>query len=350
MQGIMNGRFKKLPSPEELAKRVPLSERGRAQVAKDRTEVKNILEGSDKRLLVIVGPCSAWPREAVWEYAEKLKALESKVHDQIKIVMRAYTQKPRTTKGWTGTLSQPDPHAPSDAEAGMLYSREMMVRIVELGLPIADEALYTHASFGFLDLLSWVAIGARSSEDQEHRMFASGLESAVGMKNPTSGSLEIAVNSLVSAQHPHVGVFHDNEVETLGNPHAHLVLRGGEKGPNYSGVHIKEAQAYMHKHGIKNPAIIIDASHDNTKIDGVKSHTRQADVVREVMRSLHTEPELRAVVKGFMIESFIKGGNQKVNPEHPEHTDRQGLSITDPCLSWEETERLLLEVYENQKK
>jgi 3-deoxy-7-phosphoheptulonate synthase len=341
--------IKKLPSSEELVQRVPLSESGLEKVAKDRVEIKTILEGKDQRLLVIVGPCSAWPKEAVLEYAKKLRALESKVSGNLKIVMRVYTQKPRTTKGWMGAINQPDPHVEPDIEAGMLYSRELMVQIVELGLPVADEALFTHASGGFLDLLSWVAIGARSSEDQEHRVFASALECAVGMKNPTSGSLEIGVNSLVSAQHPHTAVFHDTQVETLGNPYAHLVLRGGEKGPNYSPAHMREAYAYMEKQNIKNPAIIIDASHDNTKIDGVKSHKRQIDVVRDVMRAVKSEPELRKIVKGFMIESFIKEGNQKINAEHSEDTDREGLSITDPCLSWEDTEKLLLELGEAQK-
>ena len=225
--------IKKLPPIEEFLQKLPLSESGFAKIAKDTEEVKNILEGKDKRMLVIIGPCSAWPREAVLEYARRMKELEPKVKDNLKIVMRTYIQKPRTTKGWTGPINQPDPCLPADIEAGMKYCREMMIKIIELGLPIADEALFTHGARGFLELLSWVAIGARSTEDQEHRIFASAVDCAVGMKNPTSGSLEIAVNSLIAAQHPHVAVFDGTEVETHGNKYAHLVLRGGEKEPNY---------------------------------------------------------------------------------------------------------------------
>ena len=335
--------IKKLPSLEELIQRLPLSENGFAKIAKDTVEVKNILEGKDKRLLIIIGPCSAWPKEAVWEYAQKLKVLESKVHNNLKIVMRTYIQKPRTAKGWTGPINQPNPCAEPDIEAGMLYCREMMVRIIELGLPIADEALFTHGARGFLELLSWVAIGARSTEDQEHRVFASAIDCAVGMKNPTSGSIEIAVNSLITAQHSHTAIFDGTEVKTHGNKYAHLVLRGGEKGLNYSASHIKEAYKHMEKNHIKNPAIIIDASHDNSKVDGEKSYKQQVKVVREVVESIKNESGLRKIIRGFMIESFIKEGNQKIDPKHPENIDLGGLSLTDPCLGWEETEKLLLE-------
>lgn len=341
--------IKKLPPLEELIQRLPLSESGFAKIAKDTVEVKNILEGKDKRLLVIIGPCSAWPKEAVWEYAKKLKVLESKVHNNLKIVMRTYIQKPRTAKGWTGPINQPNPFSSPDIEAGMLYCREMMVRIIELDLPIADEALFTHGARGFLELLSWVAIGARSTEDQEHRVFASAIDCAVGMKNPTSGSLEIAVNSLIAAQHPHTAIFDGTEVETHGNKYAHLVLRGGEKGLNYSVAHIKEVYKHMEKNHIENPVIIIDASHDNCKINGEKSHKQQIEVVHEVMKSIKNEPELRKIIKGFMIESFIKEGNQKIDPKHPENIDLNGLSLTDPCLGWNETEKLLLELSEAQE-
>jgi 3-deoxy-7-phosphoheptulonate synthase len=341
--------IKKLPSIEEIIQQLPLSESGFEKIAKDSEEVKNILSGKDKRLLVIIGPCSAWPKEAVLEYAVKLKALELKVRDNLKIIMRTYIQKPRTAKGWTGPVNQPDLNSSPDIEAGIRYCREMMVQIIELGLPIADEALFTHGARGFLELLSWVAIGARSTEDQEHRIFASAVDCAVGMKNPTSGSIEIGVNSLIAAQHPHIAVFDGTEVETHGNTFAHLVLRGGERGPNYSIAHIKEAQAHMQKQRIKNPAIIIDASHDNSKINGEKSYRKQIQVVREVMKTMQGEPELRKVVKGFMVESFIKEGSQKINSKYPENIDLGGLSLTDPCLGWKETEKLLLELNQAQK-
>lgn len=340
--------IKKLPPIEEIIQQLPLSEKGFENIAKDSEEIKNILSGKDKRLLIIIGPCSAWPKEAVLKYAERLKNLEPKVRNNLKIVMRTYIQKPRTAKGWTGPVNQPDPCTYPDIEAGMRYCREMMVKITELGLPIADEALFTHGTRGFLELLSWVAIGARSTEDQEHRVFASAIDCAVGMKNPTSGSIEIAVNSLIAVQHPHIAVFDGTEVETHGNDFAHLVLRGGENGPNYSGTHIKEAQACMQKNHIKNPAIIIDASHDNSKVNGEKSYKQQIEVIHQVMKLLKAEPEFKKIVKGFMIESFIKEGSQKIDLKHPENIDLGGLSLTDACLGWEQTEELLLELSESQ--
>ena len=341
--------IKKLPSVEDIIERFPLSESGHRKINRDRNEIKNILEGKDSRFLVIVGPCSAWPMEAVLEYAHKLKNLEEKLKDHIKIVMRVYIQKPRTTKGWTGPINQPDPLKKANIENGIYYAREMMVKVVELGLPIADEVLFTHNAKSFQELLSWVAIGARSTEDQEHRIFASALGCAVGLKNPTYGSIDIGVNSVVAAQHPHIAILDGHEVQTHGNPYAHLVLRGGQQGTNYSKEHIKIAEKEMEKHGIQNPAIIVDASHDNCKVDGKKFHRQQIKVVREVLETMKNENELRKVVKGFMIESFIKEGNQKIDPTHPENIDLGGLSLTDPCLDWEQTEELLLELNEAQK-
>lgn len=334
--------IKKLPPMEEIIKQFPLSEAAQAAVLDSRKEIEGILQGKDPRLIIIVGPCSAWPREAVLEYASKLKVLQKKVKNQLKLVMRTYIQKPRTTKGWLGPVNQPEPFEAPDIASGVRYTRDMMVKIVEMGLPIADEALFTNNAKGFLELLSWVAIGARSSEDQEHRIFASAIDCPVGIKNPTHGSLEIAVNSIVAAQHPHVAVFDGHEVQTHGNPFAHLVLRGGNGKPNYSTSHLTEAKKYMFKNKINNPAIIIDASHDNSLVDKKKNHTQQIKVVEAVMRSLSENPDLKNIVKGFMLESFIKSGNQKLNPAKPESLDREGLSVTDPCLSWEETERLLL--------
>ena len=342
--------IRKLPPIEEIISRFPLSEEGHKKIKKDREEIKNILEGKDSRLLVIVGPCSAWPKEAVFEYAKKLKKLETKFKDSLKIVMRLYIQKPRTTKGWLGPVNQPDPCKKADIGKGISYTREMMVRVVELGLPIADEALFTHNAKGFLELLSWVAIGARSSEDQEHRIFASAIDCAVGLKNPTNGSVEIGVNGIVAAQYQHVAVFDGYEVQTHGNPHAHLVLRGGAQCPNYSVDSIKKAITEMETHKIKNPAIIIDASHDNSKVNGSKLHKRQIEVIREVVQSIEKEPGLWKVVKGFMMESFIKEGSQKIDLKHPENIDLGGLSLTDSCLSWSQTEEFLSELNEIQKK
>lgn len=341
--------IKKIPPVEEIIQRFPLGEKEHKKINQDINEIKNILEGKDSRFLIIVGPCSAWPMEAVLEYAKELKKLETKLKNQLKIVMRVYIQKPRTTKGWTGPVNQPDPFIKADVEKGIYYTREMMIKIIELGLPIADEALFTHNAKAFVELLSWIAIGARSVEDQEHRIFASALNCAVGMKNSTTGSIKIGVNAIIAAQHPHIAVLNDHEVQTHGNPYAHLVLRGGETGTNYSSEHIEMAKKEMEKQNIANPAIIIDASHDNCIRNGIKNYKNQILVIRESIETLKQNPDLLKTVKGFMIESFIKEGNQKVDPDAPEKLDRGGLSITDPCLGWKETEKLLLELSEFHK-
>jgi 3-deoxy-7-phosphoheptulonate synthase len=199
--------IKKLPLPEEIIQSIPLSMQGYRKIERDREAVKKILQNKDDRLLVIVGPCSAWPNEAVIEFARRLKEIDAKVNRALKLIMRVYIQKPRTTKGWTGPVNQPDPFNPPNIALGIEYTRNMMVQVIEMGLPIADEALFTHNAKGFLELLSWVAIGARSTEDQEHRIFASAIDCAVGLKNPTHGSLLVGVNSVIAAQHPHVAVF-----------------------------------------------------------------------------------------------------------------------------------------------
>lgn len=338
--------IKKLPPLDTLLQSMPLSNAGYEKINQDRDEIKAILEGIDKRLLIIVGPCSAWPKQAVLEYAQKLVTLNEQVKHALKLVMRVYIQKPRTTKGWTGPINQPDPLAYPDIEAGIRYTREMMVKIIEMGLPIADEALFTHNAKGFLELLSWVAIGARSAEDQEHRIFASAIECPVGMKNPTHGSLAIGVNSVLAAQYPHVAVFDGYEVQTHGNDHAHLVLRGSNSGPNYSITYLEEVKRLMNTQGIKNPAIVIDASHDNCLVNGKKEHQLQPEIIFNILDSLADRSDLQPLVKGFMVESFLKEGNQKTDGKSHLDIDLDGLSITDPCLSWERTEELLLKLAE----
>lgn len=336
--------IKKLPSAEEIIGAFPLSSSGHAQIARDRQEVKNILAGKDHRLLLVVGPCSAWPYEAVLEYAKRLKKSCEPLKDKLKIVLRLYIQKPRTTKGWTGPVNQPDPFAPPDIEKGIEYSRKLMVEVIEAGLPIADEAVFTHNARGFIELLSWVAIGARSTEDQEHRIFASAVDCAVGMKNPTSGALDIAVNSIIAAQHPHTATLDGFQIETGGNEYAHLVLRGGGDGPNYSETHITHASELLAAKKVANPALVIDASHDNCKVNGIKDPSRQIEVVRSVLTTMKKNALAAQNVKGFMIESFLKGGTQKVESCTPNTIDRDGLSITDPCISWEQTEALIAEI------
>jgi len=342
--------IKQLPSTEEIIQAFPLSEKAYENISRDQQEVKDILSGKDNRMLMIVGPCSAWPHEATLEYAQKLKKLEEKLRDQLKIVMRVYIQKPRTSKGWTGPVNQPDPFLPADIGEGIRYSRSLMVKIIEMGLPIADEAVFTHNAKGFIELLSWVAIGARSSEDQEHRIFASAIECPVGMKNPTSGSLEIGVNSIIAAQSGHTAVFNGQQVETHGNPFAHLVLRGGMDRPNYHVEDITKAKKYLEAAQVTNPSIVIDASHDNCKIDGVKDPIQQLNVAHEVLAAMKLYPHLRKLVKGFMFESFLKSGCQKLEKLTTETVDRNGLSITDPCLSWEQTEDLLNTIAQEHAK
>lgn len=341
--------IKQLPTAEEIIQAFPLSDAGYERIAKDKQEVKDIIAGKDARFLMIVGPCSAWPHQATLDYAKKLKKLEEELKDELKIIMRVYIQKPRTTKGWTGPVNQPDPFSPPDISEGIKYTRSLMVQVIEMGLPIADEAVFTHNAKGFIELLSWVAIGARSTEDQEHRIFASAVECPVGMKNPTSGSLEIGVNSLIAAQIGHTAVFHGAQVETHGNPYAHLVLRGGSDRPNYHVEDIYKAKKYLEAAKVTNPAIVIDASHDNCKIDGVKDPIQQINVAREVLSALKLYPDLRKWVRGFMFESFLQSGCQKVEKLTPQTVDMQGLSITDPCLSWEQTESLLREITQELK-
>ena len=336
--------IKKLPPIETILQAFPLSSSAAKRIQQDQHEVKNILEGKDPRLLLIVGPCSAWPKASVLEYAERLADVHERVKDTLKLVMRVYIQKPRTTKGWTGPVNQPDPFSSPDIEAGIQYTRDMMIKVIEMGLPIADEALFTHNAKGFIELLSWVAIGARSSEDQEHRIFASALDCAVGLKNPTHGSLAIGVNSIVAAQHPHVAVFDGDEVQTHGNPHAHLVLRGSNHAPNYSIAHLQEVEQHMKKHAIQHPSVVIDASHDNCLTNGKKESGLQPSIIKDIINNLSSKPELKRLVKGFMVESFLKAGSQTVDLEHPERLDWSGLSITDPCLGFDETESFLLEL------
>lgn len=336
--------IKKLPSAEEIIQLFPLSEKSLTQIQRDREEIKHILAGHDPRLLIIVGPCSAWPKEAVFEYAQRLVVLNEEVKHALKLVMRVYIQKPRTTKGWLGPVNQPDPFAPADIEAGIKYTREMMIRVIDLGLPIADEALFTHNAKGFLELLSWVAIGARSAEDQEHRIFASAIDCAVGLKNPTHGSLAIGVNSVIAAQYPHVAAFDGYEIQTHGNPYAHLVLRGSNHAPNYALHHLEKVKQVMDKQHIINPAVMVDVSHDNCMVNGTKDYRQQMNIPLQIMQDIEKLPSLKNLVKGFMIESFLQEGQQRMEDLDANTVNLNGLSITDPCLSFEQTAIMLREL------
>ncbi|MBU1895917.1 3-deoxy-7-phosphoheptulonate synthase [Patescibacteria group bacterium] len=338
--------IKKIPSQEEIEKEMPLSKESQFRILKHRNEVRDILSGKDNRLLMIIGPCAAWPSDAVVDYAGRLAAIKDKLEKKIKIIMRVYTEKPRSTKGWNGPINQPDLCLPPDIPSGIRYARKLMIRIIEMNLPIASEALFIHDSMKFFpDFLSWMAIGARSTEDQEHRIYASAVDCPVGMKNPTSGSVEIGVNSVIAAQNSQVAIFHGYQIESSGNEYAHLVLRGGNQGPNFSLENILKTQELMEKNKLTNPAIVIDASHDNCRVDGTKIPSRQLSVVENVLDSVERHEGARNMVKGFMVESFIKAGSQKIDHEKPELVDKSGLSVVDPCIGWQETEDFLFNIY-----
>ena len=334
---------KVLPHPKEVKEALPLASELAQQIEQDRQEVYNILEGKDDRKILIIGPCSAWPDAAVVEYAKKLKPIAEEVKDKLKIIIRVYTQKPRTTVGWTGPLSQPDPYAEADYEKGIYYCRKIMLDVVSLGFAVADEALFTHNDGYFVDLITWIAIGARSSEDQEHRIFASMVSHPVGLKNPTSGNIPIAINSIIAAQSGHVFALHGRQVKTSGNPHAHLILRGGSGKPTYSEKHLERATKLIQEKGLANPAIIVDLSHENSinPETGKKDPLRQSIVLSEILETMTKNPDIEKVVKGFMCESFLRNGGQNLKNGSTAEDMIPGLSVTDPCLGIEKTEEVI---------
>ena len=335
--------IQQLPSPEEIRDEFPLSQK-LADIKKERDkEIADVLTGSSNKFLVIVGPCSADNEDAVCDYVSRLAKINDKVKDKLIIVPRIYTNKPRTTgEGYKGITSQPDPEGKTDFRAGLVAMRHMQIRAIEeSGLTAADEMLYPE-NWGYVeDILSYVAIGARSVEDQEHRMVASGFGVPAGMKNPTSGTLSVMLNSVYAAQLPHSFVYRGYEVKTGGNPLSHCVLRGsqnkhGQSQPNY---HYEDLSllAYLYsERDIKNPAAIIDANHNNSG----KKYKEQIRIVKEVLHSRNQNKNIADLVKGVMIESYIEEGCQKIGE------GIYGKSITDPCLGWEDTERLLLDIAE----
>lgn len=332
---------KQVKSPEEIIKELPLSKELEQKIKKDIQEIKKIIDGKDDRKILIIGPCSAWPDSAVIEYAKKLKKIEEKVSNKIKIIMRIYTQKPRTNLGWTGPVNQPNPLKPANIEKGIIYCRKMMLEVLKIGLPIADEALFTHNEGYFQDILCWQAIGARSTEDQEHRIYASMQNVPVGIKNPTSGDMKIAINSIVAAKNPHTFLLNGKQIRTLGNPHAHLVLRGGAGKSNIMHNDLIETISKLKE--INSNSIIIDLSHDNS-IDPAtckKDPLFQPQALEGVLHNMKLEPEIKKHVVGFMVESFIKTGRQDISDQ----MDLEGLSITDACIGWEKTQALIFELF-----
>ena len=332
-----------LPSPAEIKREFPLSEELK-QLKKERDAmISDVITGKDDRFLVIIGPCSADREDAVCDYVSRLTKIQEDVADRLIIIPRVYTNKPRTTgEGYKGIASQPDPEKAPDMIEGLIAMRKMHIRAIqETGLTAADEMLYPE-NWGYVsDILSYVAIGARSVEDQQHRLTVSGFDVAAGMKNPTSGDFSVMLNSVYAAQHPHSFIYTGWEVNTHGNDLAHTVLRGatnkhGANIPNYHYEDLIRLWDMYEKMDLKNPACVIDANHSNSN----KQFKEQIRITKEVMHSRKLSSDLHQLVKGVMIESYIEEGNQKVG------AGCYGKSITDPCLGWDDTERLIYDIAE----
>ena len=325
-----------LDCPKVLKSNSPVSELLAGEIKKHRQTIYNILEGKDKRLIAIVGPCSIHDSELAIEYAKKLKELAKAVEDKIFIVMRVYFEKPRTTVGWKGLISDPDLNNTHQMQKGLNMARHILLKITEIGLPIATEFLDPVVPQYTADLISWVAIGARTTESQTHREMASGLSMPVGFKNSTDGSITNALNAIESSSNPQsfLGINQEGLVSvvcTSGNPNVHAVLRGGSNGPNFESEHIKKAEKEAIAKGIK-PNFIIDCSHANSN----KDHSKQPIVLKNIINQVINGNEC---IKGFMLESNLYEGNQPLN--NPQEL-RYGVSITDKCLNWETTEESLL--------
>lgn len=335
--------IKELPSPKVIKEMYPLSPKA-AEIKRQRDlEIRDIITGKDNKFLVIIGPCSADNETAVCDYIGRLARVQEKVADRVLIVPRIYTNKPRTTgEGYKGIAHQPDPEKQPDLLAGLIAMRGMHIRsIEEFGLPAADEMLYPE-NWGYVeDLLSYVAIGARSVEDQHHRLTVSGFDVPAGMKNPTSGDFSVMLNSVYAAQHRHHFVYRGYEVETTGNELTHVVLRGAvnKRGvciPNYHYEDLVLLLEMYEKMDLKYPAAIIDSNHSNSN----KQYGEQVRIVKEIMHNRQLSKSIHGIVKGVMIESYIEPGCQGV------HEHVYGKSITDPCLGWEESEQLIYAIAE----
>ena len=339
---MQNMNFKrKLPIPKEIKEQYPLTaELSRVKATRDR-EIADVFTGKSDRMVLIIGPCSADREDAVLDYCERLAKLQEAVSDKLVLIPRVYTNKPRTTgDGYKGLLHQPDPKKHSDMLEGVIAIRRLHTNVLaKTALPSADEMLYPDNYRYLSDLLSYVAVGARSVENQEHRLTSSGIDIPVGMKNPTSGDISVMLNSIMAAQHPHTFIYRGWEVDTTGNPLAHAILRGyvnkhGESMPNY---HFEELErlynAYAAK-GLQNMALIVDANHANS----TKKYQEQPRICKEVLHSCRHSGDIKSMVKGFMVESYLEPGCQKIGE------GIYGKSITDPCLGWEDTVRLVQDI------
>ena len=328
-----------LPRPEELKREYPLSEKMRKIKVERDAEIKEIFRGDSEKFAVIIGPCSADNEDSVCEYVSRLAKLNDKVSDKLVLIPRIYTNKPRTTgEGYKGMLHQPDPDKEPDLLAGIIAIRKMHIRaIMESGLTAADEMLYPENRSYLDDILSYEAIGARSVENQQHRLTASGMDIPVGMKNPTSGDFSVMLNSVVAAQKPHRFIYRGYDVSTEGNELAHVILRGGvdKYGTNIPNYHYEDIIRLYHMYqqkDLKNPAIVIDTNHSNSN----KQYKEQLRIVSEILHTRNHNPDLKHMIKGVMIESYLEEGRQDIGGNM-----QYGKSITDPCIGWEDTERLI---------
>ena len=341
----MNMEFiRKLPIPKELKAQFSLSEKLISVKEKRDAEIKKVFTGESDKKLLIIGPCSADREDAVLDYVNRLAKVQEKIADKLILIPRIYTNKPRTTgEGYKGMVHQPDPEKKEDMLQGLIAIRELHTRAIEqTGLTCADEMLYPENHRYLSDLLSYVAIGARSVENQQHRLTASGMDIPVGMKNPTSGDLSVMLNSVIAAQHPHHFIYRGCDVETSGNSLAHTILRGGvdkygQTIPNYHYEDLMRLYDLYSKKDLQNPAVIVDVNHSNSG----KQYKEQIRIVSEVLHSRNYNPDVRKLVKGVMIESYLLEGRQDIS----DHMT-PGCSITDPCLGWEDTERLLYDIAE----
>lgn len=338
----MSMNFKrKLPIPKDVKAMYPVTDAMATAKAKLDAEIKGIFTGESNKFLLIVGPCSADYRESVLDYIGRLRKLQERVQDKILIIPRIYTNKPRTAgDGYMGMLHQPDPDQEPDMLKGLIVIRELLLETLrDYSFACADEILYPENYRYMSDLLSYVAVGARSVEDQQHRLVSSGIEVPVGMKNPTGGDLSVMMNAIKAGQHSHTFIYRGWEVKSDGNPYTHAILRGytdfdGKHIANYHYDDLLKLQEMYHTYSLTNPAVIIDCNHANSG----KEPLEQVRIAREILHSCNHNTDLRKMVKGLMIESYIEDGAQGAG----EHI--YGKSITDPCLGWDKTEALVLEL------
>jgi 3-deoxy-7-phosphoheptulonate synthase len=330
-----------LITPVEIKSQVPLTDLAEITVLKSRQELEAILDGKDQRKFLVVGPCSIHDVQAAEDYAKRLKTLAERVKDKLLLVMRVYFEKPRTTVGWKGLINDPDLDDSFHIEKGLIMARELLIKIAELGLPTATEALDPIVPQYISDLISWTAIGARTTESQTHREMASGLSMPVGFKNSTDGSIQVALNALHSAREPHhfLGINEEGQVSifrTRGNAYGHIILRGGDRKPNYDADSVKLAEDKL-KEAQLPCKIVIDCSHGNSK----KNHKLQGSVFENVIQQIL---DGNTSIVGMMLESNLYEGSQPI-PSDLEQL-KYGVSVTDKCINWEETEKIVLTAYE----